>query len=774
MTDTTISIEEARQRLHEIVRKDIPFDEKARESLELARRCLGVDSGFLTRIDQETDHWEIETTAETADGEAPSGLEMDLRKTYCRETIENNAPLALHDAPNQGWTGDPAFELNENHTYLGTPLILKNKPYGTVCFVAEKPRSKPFSDAETLFAEHLTRLLERELEREQVEAELTSQTKLAAVLNRALRHNLRNDTAVIWANIQQIAEQLPNEPAIKTTYDHVDSLLNLSEKARELEQIVTSDIDRKPTDVGSLVNDVVETVAQEHPHASFSIEYDEDVSAALRPSFERAIRELLENAVEHSGETPTVSVTIDTVPNAVEIQIADDGPGIPDMEAEVLTTGEETQLSHGSGLGLWLIHWIVTGHDGSIDTTVTESGTIITLSVPRSPKISIQQQTPEITRGRDRFHAAFEEAQDTILILDDEARILNSNTAAETLFGLASKELLGRPLTEFVSGTFDFEAEWRDFQQSGSTRGTVPLIDADGSEHVVEYSGRADIVTGEHVFVGRDITEREKREQELRRTERRLSIALEAANAGVWEWDIQSETIVWDETMERILGLEPGSFEGTFGAFFERTHPDDRETLQSTVEDAIEQGKTAQWAVRLAHEDGGYRWIDTRVQVVADSNGAPRWMIGVGIDITERKERQRELTVTKERYETLLAAAPDPVCVADAETGEIIEVNEAAEALIGEPREQLIGRHQTTFHPTEDADLYREAFKRAKGERTIIRTLADGSRLKLKTADGETVPTEISVDTVALPSGPVIYGIFRDLSDRDDREMTLE
>jgi PAS domain S-box-containing protein len=146
-------------------------------------------------------------------------------------------------------------------------------------------------------------------------------------------------------------------------------------------------------------------------------------------------------------------------------------------------------------------------------------------------------------------------------------------------------------------------------------------------------------------------------------------------------------------------------------------------------------------------------------------------MIGVGIDITERKESERELTALKERYETLLAAAPDPVFVADAETGEIIEVNEAAETLIGEPRDNLIGRHQTAFHPTEDAELYREAFNRARGEQTIIRTLADGSRLKLATADGETIPTEVSVDTVALPSGPVIYGIFRDLSGRGEREQ---
>ncbi|MFC7132738.1 MULTISPECIES: hypothetical protein [Salinibaculum] len=88
MTDTARPVAEARQQLHEIVRKDIPFDEKAREALELARQCLDVDSGFLARIDQETNHWGVETTTDTANGQIPPSLAVDLQETYCRKTIK--------------------------------------------------------------------------------------------------------------------------------------------------------------------------------------------------------------------------------------------------------------------------------------------------------------------------------------------------------------------------------------------------------------------------------------------------------------------------------------------------------------------------------------------------------------------------------------------------------------------------------------------------------------------------------------------------------------
>jgi len=63
--------------------------------------------------------------------------------------------------------------------------------------------------------------------------------------------------------------------------------------------------------------------------------------------------------------------------------VIDNGPGLPDQEQKVLSEGVETPLIHGSGLGLWMVNWIVTTHDGSIDTTVTDEGTTVTVTLPR-------------------------------------------------------------------------------------------------------------------------------------------------------------------------------------------------------------------------------------------------------------------------------------------------------------------------------------------------------------------------------------------------------
>jgi signal transduction histidine kinase len=65
--------------------------------------------------------------------------------------------------------------------------------------------------------------------------------------------------------------------------------------------------------------------------------------------------------------------------------VADDGPGIPEQELAAIRKGTELPLEHGSGLGLWMVHWIVTRHDGTIDIAVSETGTTVSITLPHGP-----------------------------------------------------------------------------------------------------------------------------------------------------------------------------------------------------------------------------------------------------------------------------------------------------------------------------------------------------------------------------------------------------
>ena len=197
MTDPPLAADAARQELYAIMRGEAPFEEKVHAALDLGKRYLGVDNGHFTRIDEETSHWEALVSTDSEEGQFPPGLELDLSTTYCRRTIEASTPIALANVPEQGWEDDPAFEEHGLHCYHGTAVVVHEEPYGTVCFVSEDPRDIAFSESETMFAELIARMVERELEHEQLEAQLTRQSNLATVLNRVLRHNIRNDMTVI-------------------------------------------------------------------------------------------------------------------------------------------------------------------------------------------------------------------------------------------------------------------------------------------------------------------------------------------------------------------------------------------------------------------------------------------------------------------------------------------------------------------------------------------------------------------------------------------------
>jgi PAS domain S-box-containing protein len=515
MSHSQIGTDQARHELYEIMKRDVGFEEKTEEALELGRGFLGVDNGHVARIDDRRDYWETIASTDPPDGRYPAGLSLDLATTYCRRTIQRGSPVALHDAPEQGWADDPAFETHGLHCYHGSVITLDDEPYGTVCFVSEEPREDPFDDGETMFAELVARLLEHELERRRHEVEFERRANLINVLNRILRHNLRNDLTVVRGRATMIADRLEDAgdaedaEAIVRTADH---LIDLSEEARELESIVVSEFDRERIDAGSLARHVVGNVADEYPGASFAVEGAEDVTVSAMPNLEAAVHELVENAAKHAGASPDVAVSVAAGPETVEIHVSDDGPGLPDIERQALRDGVETPMAHGIGLGLWLVYWIVTSHEGTIDAEASDDGTRMMITLPRRPTDPVVADRPEGERGleriHDRFRAAFDEAPDAMAIVDDDGRPVDVNGSATDLFGVPEEELLGRSLDEFTPWEFDVGTGQRGIRVPGRQRGTFRLDRAEGPARTVEYAATADVVPGLHLAVMRDVTSR--------------------------------------------------------------------------------------------------------------------------------------------------------------------------------------------------------------------------------------------------------------------------
>ncbi|HIK18173.1 MAG TPA: PAS domain-containing protein [Leptolyngbyaceae cyanobacterium M33_DOE_097] len=147
-------------------------------------------------------------------------------------------------------------------------------------------------------------------------------------------------------------------------------------------------------------------------------------------------------------------------------------------------------------------------------------------------------------------------------------------------------------------------------------------------------------------------TEQKLMEDALHQSEERLRLALSAAQMGIWDWDFQTNQTTWTENNERIFGLSPGSFNGTYEAFFELVHPDDRNMVNQAISRSLEQRSNYRLEHRIVRPDGSTRWIVSNGEVLLDKTGHPVRFVGTTIDITERKEAElglQQLTATLEQ-----------------------------------------------------------------------------------------------------------------------------
>lgn len=204
------------------------------------------------------------------------------------------------------------------------------------------------------------------------------------VLHRILRHNLRNDVTVIRGVAGEIARATADgelEDAAEQIQRRADQLAHLGSEAARVDKILGQAGDRSvPIDIVELCERVVSKY-RESSDAEIDLEIPESLTVTTTTYLDVALEQLVENAIEHNdAETPRVELTAERVDDWVELRVADDGPSIPAGEKQVITSDEltdgdpQSQLSHGSGLGLRLVQWITDAVGGTVEIGQSDMG----------------------------------------------------------------------------------------------------------------------------------------------------------------------------------------------------------------------------------------------------------------------------------------------------------------------------------------------------------------------------------------------------------------
>lgn len=255
----------------------------------------------------------------------------------------------------------------------------------------------------------------------------------------------------------------------------------------------------------------------------------------------------------------------------------------------------------------------------------------------------------------------------------------------------------------------------------------------------------------------------------LKESQESLAEAQEIAHLGSWDWDIVTNKVCWSNETYRIFGLNPQELEATFDLYFSRVHPDDRDSIYSAVEKALN-GESYSIDYRIILPSGE-RTVHSYGKVIFDEENTPVRMSGTTQDITDRKKAEEMLKESKSKLKTLFELLPVGVSIVDREIN-ILDANLALENIVGLSRSDLFkGKHTTRIYVKPDGtEMSVEEFPsvRALGEKGSIQN----SEIGIIKEDGSTIWTDVSATAIPYYNDQVVI-ITKDITERKMAEESM-
>src|SRR5213593_3471733 len=376
----------------------------------------------------------------------------------------------------------------------------------------------------------------------------------------------------------------------------------------------------------------------------------------------------------------------------------------------------------------------------------------------------------------DRYRRLVESSPDGILIVDDE-RIAFANPAAVDLFGangadrLSRRSLFDRLDPECHEAVREHISHW----QAG--RKALPvdakIVQPDGTPRDVGITGSLLAHEGDRAvqLIVRDMTGQKAAERALRESEERLALAVAGAQEGVWDWNLETNAVVYSARWKQMLGYSGDEIEPHVSAWERLVHPDDRPRADE-ANDSVARGERATYEAefRLRHKDGHYVHVLSRGFPVRREPGGPVVrIVGTHLDLTDRRRAEAALRENEERLKLAFAGAQEGVWDWNLETGAVVYSLRWKEMLgySDDEVEPHVSAWERLLHPDDIERAHRLNESVMRGASTYE------GEFRLRHKNGHYVPVLSRGYPVRRePGGPVvrIVGTHFDLTERKRAE----
>lgn len=377
-----------------------------------------------------------------------------------------------------------------------------------------------------------------------------------------------------------------------------------------------------------------------------------------------------------------------------------------------------------------------------------------------------------LMQSEEKYRSMIEQASDGIFIMDGQGRYIDTNTAACTMVGYSREEMRGMSAIDILpAGGIPVPQLKRKELQEGQTvilERTLRRKNGDLIDTEVSYK---QLSNGNFLAIARDITEKKKAEDEIRRSNARFQMLSKATSDIVWDWDLQEDMIWWNDNYYLLLGLTRNSEKEPIGEWYARIHPDDLARVKQDVEKGIS-NRSSYYSheYRFARADGSYLHFLDRTFILWGPDGQPLRMIGSMVNMTPIYEAQRVVAESENRLRTIISSEPQCIKLLDSE-GVLLDMNPAGLAMVeADSLEQVKGMsvHQLVdeqYRP-DFMRLTKEVFGGRSGSLLFSLTGMKGSHRWLET---HAVPMKDAAGHIIA-----LLGVTTDVTDKHKAEEELK